>query len=260
MGFDRHGAKVDVGTGTRIAMAVGDAGAAEREADRLDDLASRLGHGFSDRTLLREALTHPSLNMAERGNARWGYERFEFLGDRVLGLVIAEWLIERFPAEDEGSLAKRHTALVRREALSRVAEKIGLGGYLFMSSGEEESGGRANAAILADSCEAVIAALYLDGGMTAVRRFIRKGWADAIERDDSPPQDPKTQLQEWAQARGLPLPRYTTLSRTGPDHEPIFQVAVDVEGQERAVATGASKRAAAKAAATDLLRRLDLLP
>lgn len=244
----------------RVTIAVGEGGTADGEGARLDELAARLGHRFADRALLREALTHPSLNMAERGTARWGYERFEFLGDRVLGLVIAEWLIERFPAEDEGSLAKRHTALVRREALSRVAEKIELGHYLFMSSGEEESGGRANAAILADSCEAVIAALYLDGGMEAVRRFIRHGWADAIERDDSPPQDPKTQLQEWAQARGLPLPRYTTVSRTGPDHEPVFHVAVDVDGQDRATGEGASKRSAAKAAATVLLQRLGLLP
>lgn len=227
--------------------------------DDLARLSEKIGHGFGDFGLLREALTHPSLNMADRGAARYGYERFEFLGDRVLGLVIAEWLIERFPQEDEGSLAKRHTALVRREALTHVAEAIDLGAFLYLSTGEEVSGGRANAAILADSCEAVIAALYLDGGLAAARQFIRSGWGDAVGRDVRPPQDPKTQLQEWAQARGLSLPKYVTLSRTGPDHEPVFQVQAAVDGHPPAEAQGASKRAAAKAAAETLLRQIGVL-
>ncbi len=220
------------------------------------DLARVLGHDFHRPTLLNEAMMHPSINPEDRGTARFGYERLEFLGDRVLGLAIAEWLLERFPDEPEGALARRHTALVRRETLSRVAAALGLGRYLLLSTGEETAGGRDNAAILADACEAVIGAVHLDGGFDAARRLIRRAWADAVERDGGPPQDPKTALQEWAQARGLPLPRYETVSRAGPDHEPVFEVRVEVGGHPAVTATGTTKRAAAKLAAARLLETL----
>ncbi len=224
--------------------------------DSIRALAQTLGHDFAEPTLLREALTHPSTDPQDRGGARFGYERLEFLGDRVLGLLIAEWLLERFPSEPEGSLAKRHTALVRREALAQVARDIGLGPHLILSPGEAESGGRENEAILSDACEAVIAALYLDGGLEPARRFIRGTMAEAIDRHVRPPQDAKTALQEWAQARGLPLPNYTTVSRSGPDHRPLFEVQVSIEGHPSATATGTSKRAAEGQAATVLVETL----
>ena len=219
-------------------------------------LARTLAHDFTELSLLREALTHPSTDPQDRGRARFGYERLEFLGDRVLGLLIAEWLLERFPNEPEGSLAKRHTALVRREALAQVARDIDLGRHLILSPGEADSGGRENEAILSDACEAVIAALYLDGGLEPARRFIRDAMAEAIDRHAKPPQDAKTTLQEWAQARGLSLPDYVTVSRSGPDHRPLFEVRVSIEGQSPATATGSSKRAAEGQAATLMLELL----
>lgn len=214
------------------------------------------GYRFRDESLLREAMTHPSINPGDRGAATHGYERLEFLGDRVLGLVVAEWLLERFEDEHEGQLAKRHTALVRREALTAVAQDIGLRSWLLMSTAEEGMGGRDNSAILADACEALIGALYLDGGLEAARSFIRSAWAEGFDRYSRPPQDPKTALQEWAQARGLPLPLYETLDRTGPDHEPMFLVAVSVEGYPAVQAEGPSKRLAAKRGAQALLAKL----
>ncbi|HYE49482.1 MAG TPA: ribonuclease III [Azospirillaceae bacterium] len=225
-------------------------GADGADAD-LAGLAAALGHGFDRPELLAEAMTHPSLT--DRGAAGHGYERLEFLGDRVLGLVVAEWLLERFPDEPEGSLAKRHTAMVQADALAAVAEAIGLGRYLRLSAGEQGGGGRAKRAILADACEAAIGALFLDGGLEAARRFIRAGWAAQIEAATAPPQDPKTALQEWALARSLPLPAYETLSRTGPDHSPVFEVRVSVKGHPPQTASGTSKRAAEKSAAALLL-------
>lgn len=216
-------------------------------------LAGILGHDFKEPHLLREAMTHPSLDAGGRGRARFGYERLEFLGDRVLGLVIAEWLMELFPDEAEGAIAKRYSALVRRDSLAEVAISIGLGPFLLLSPGEEEAGGRDSLAILSDAYEAVIAALYLDGGLDAAARFVRAAFAGRIDRNLAPPEDPKTALQEWAQGRGLPLPSYETLGRSGPDHEPVFEVRVTVRGQPPAIGTGLSKQLAAKAAASALL-------
>lgn len=228
---------------------------ARRKTDH-DALAEALDHRFADPALLREALTHPSTDLQDRGAARYGYERLEFLGDRVLGLVIAEWLLERFPDEPEGSLARRHTALVRRETLAQISRDIGLGPYLILSPGEAEAGGRENEAILADACEAVIAALYLDGGLEASRAFIRSTFAAAIDRDERPPQDAKTALQEWAQARGLPLPDYQEVGRSGPDHRPVFEIRVSIVGHPSATASGTSKRIAERQAAGLLLEEL----
>jgi ribonuclease-3 len=225
-------------------------------AGSLDELARRIGHAFARPDLLSEALTHPSVNPGDRGAARFANQRLEFLGDRVLGLLIAEWLLERFPEEPEGALARRHTALVRAEALAEVASALELGGYIAMAPGEAEGGGRANAASLANACEAVIGALFLDGGLNLARAFVRREWGGAIERDASPPQDPKTRLQEWAQGRGLPLPNYEIVSRSGPDHQPLFQVRVSVEGHDAVSASGASKRTAEREAASRLLAEL----
>jgi len=222
----------------------------------LNDLADILGHRFGRISILREALYHPSATPAE---GRWihGYERLEFLGDRVLGLVMADTLLHAFPDEDEGALSRRFVSLVRREALVRVAETIDLGAYLTLSAGEEEAGGRGSAAVLADSCEAVIAALYLDGGLDAARRFITRFWTPLMNEDATPPKDAKTALQEWAQGRGKPLPAYETVAEEGPAHEPEFTVEVRVKGVAPVRASGPSKRIAEQAAATAMLDAID---
>lgn len=231
----------------------------------LEELAAALGHRFADMQKLADAMTHPSLMGLERTTRGTGrpeqgpglaYERLEFLGDRVLGLVIAEWLLERFPNEREGALAKRHVSLVRREALGRVAEAIGLGRYLRLSPAEAQGGGRNNRTILADACEAAIGALYLDGGMDKARAFIRKSWAGQIDRADPPPLDSKTALQEWAQGKGKPLPTYELIEQSGPAHEPMFRIAVRLKGEEPVIGIGPSKRVAERQAASALLRKL----
>ena len=225
---------------------------AGRKAD-IGTLSEALGHRFAHRDLLIEALTHKSA--AGCGNAnRFGYERLEFLGDRVLGLIIADILLKRFPDEDEGSLAPRFAALVRREALAEVALKIDLARHLVLAPGEEKSGGRSNSGLLADACEAIIAALYLDAGLETASRFIVRYWGPLMAATDKPPRDAKTRLQEWAQERKLRLPVYQTLAREGPPHSPIFTVRVSVEGHPPAEGTGRSKRAAEQGAAGEMLR------
>ena len=231
----------------------------------LDGLAASVGHVFADRQLLADAVTHPSLMGLERTGGRGkrpehgpglAYERLEFLGDRVLGLVVAEWLLERFPHEREGALAKRHASLVQREAVGRVADAIGLGRYLRLSPAEAQGGGRSNRTILGDACEAVIGALYLDGGMEVTKRFIRSAWAEQIDSVQPPPADPKTALQEWVQGKGKPLPVYELIEQSGPAHEPVFRVGVRVQGMEPVIGTGPSKRIAEKQAASALLRQV----
>jgi ribonuclease III len=214
----------------------------------LDDLAKSLGRDFKDMTILVEATTHGSA-----GKARRNYERLEFLGDRVLSLVIADMLLTRFPSEPEGDLARRHAALVRRETLADVARETGLGAYISFGKGEAESGGKDNPSILADVCEAVIAALYLDGGLEVAVRWIKLHWADRMTMPVEPPKDAKTALQEWAQGRGLPAPVYTVLSRVGPDHAPVFNVGTEVDGFPSAHGEGPSKRVAEQNAAAALM-------
>lgn len=212
-----------------------------------------LGHSFAQPDLLEEALTHPSATAGE-GRGKRNLERLEFLGDRVLGLVISSLLMGQFPDEKVGQLARRHTALVRAEALTRVAQELGLGKHLKMSKSEEDTGGRENPQILADCCEAVIAALYLDGGIDAASKMICRHWIPMMRETVRPPKDPKTALQEWAQARALPLPVYTVLTREGAAHEPVFEVQCAVRGLPRAQAKGRSKRSAEQAAAQRILR------
>jgi len=220
-------------------------------------LAAVLDHQFARPTLLTEALTHPSAR-GRRGHDQSGYERLEFLGDRVLGLIVAELLFTRFPHEDEGALTKRHTSLVRREALTQVAESAGLGAHILMSRGEDAAGARANLSVLADVCEAVIAALYLDGGLVAAARFVERWWQpQLLALGAAPPRDPKTALQEWAQGNGLPLPIYKTVAAEGPAHRRTFTVTVTVEGVEPATAMGGSKRAAEVAAAALALAKAE---
>lgn len=223
------------------------------EPDRdLSHLAETLGHTFNHPDILRRAVTHASAE-PRAWNA---YERLEFLGDRVLALAVAEQLLDRFPHEREGAIAKRHVSLVRRETLADVAHTIDLGRYLIVSRGEDDAGARASDTILSDAMEAVIAALYLDGGLAAAQKFILKHWNPLLEMDHRPPQDPKTGLQEWAQGRRLPLPVYTTVEQTGPAHAPEFTVEVVVEGLAPQRASGKSKRLAEQLAAAAMLEAI----
>ena len=219
----------------------------------LTKLSQLLGHKFTTPELLRLALRHSSLSVAGPAGSN---ERYEFLGDRVFGLVIAEMLLGRFPNENEGDIAKRHTALVRQEALVRVAETLNLGDFIDMSEGEAGSGGRTNPSVLADCCEAVIAALYMDGGLHVAVEFIAAHWSKMIEETPEPPKDAKTALQEWTQARGLALPDYTETSRDGPPHKPVFVIEASVEGHPPAEASGTSKRKAEQEGAEKLLEDL----
>jgi ribonuclease III len=174
----------------------------------------------------------------------------------VLGLIVAEMLYRTFNKEDEGAMAKRLAALVRQEGLAHVAHAIDLGSHLILSRGEAEGGGRDNAATLADACEAVIGAIYLDAGLDAARQFVERHWSSLIAIDSKPPQDAKTALQEWAQASGLPLPIYQVVESSGPPHDPTFTVEVRVSGKRAAKASGKSKRAAEQAAAATLMSEL----
>jgi ribonuclease-3 len=248
-----------------VTTGVGTAARREIEPD-LRDLTAALDYAFQDPELLRIALLHPSAVSSGRGKRSKkpsdkvgrsaDNQRLEFLGDRVLGIVIAEMLFRAFPDEDEGALARRLAALVRQDSLDAVAREIALGRYLTISRGEDESGGRANPAILADACEALIGAIYLDGGLDAARTFVERHWRPKMDAEAKPPQDAKTALQEWAQAAGLALPLYTVVKSEGPPHDPVFEVEVTVAGQEPASARGRSKRAAEQAAARQLLDRV----
>ena len=218
------------------------------------ELEKRLGHTFKDKNLLKRALTHASAD-AERSN-----ERLEFLGDRVLGLVVAEKLHALYPEDSEGALALKFNALARREACARAAEAAGLGTPLVLANSEAGNGGRAKSAILAGAAEAVIAALYLDGGFEAARRFIDFYWADAFAELSHDMRDPKTALQEWAQGksgkRGAPV--YRLVQREGPDHAPRFVVEVSVRGEASVAGQGGSKREAEQDAARKMLDGLNV--
>lgn len=224
--------------------------------DRSGPLDDALGHRFRDPSLLAQALTHASAGVARHGQVV-SNERLEFLGDRVLGLLVARMLYERFPGEDEGALSRRQAGLVRREALVRVARAIGLDRAMRLSAAEDEAGRRDNPNLLADACEAVIAALFLDGGLAAADSFVRCHWAALVEAEPEPPRDAKTALQEWAQGRGLPLPAYRESGREGPPHAPRFAVTVTLAGFAPEAGEGASKRVAEQDAAGRLLARLE---
>lgn len=216
----------------------------------LERLQRRLGHDFRNPALLKQALTHPSASI---GKAT--YQRLEFLGDRVLGLIVADMVYDAFPQADEGELSRRLALMVRRETCAAVARDAGLGDYIRLGGGEAQAGGRGRAAILADVCEAVIGALYLDGGVEAARGFVAMHWGPRIREAAPRLKDAKTDLQEWAHAKGLETPTYSEVMRSGPDHEPVFTIAVNIPGLAPAEATGGSKRTAEQAAAEAMLRR-----
>ena len=217
-------------------------------------LERRLKHVFSDRELLDRALTHASVgDGAKRVRDN---EVLEFIGDRVLGLLAAEALAERFPKAKEGELAPRLNALVSRETCARVARAAQVGPALRLSASSSKIGGRETESILAGATEALMAALYQDGGLDAARRVFLKLWADEFDRaGEGRPRDPKTALQEWAQGQGMPTPSYRLLEQTGPDHAPRFHVETKVGALECATGSGATKRAAEQDAAQNLLTR-----
>jgi len=218
-------------------------------------LETLLGHSFVRPELLREAMTHRSAVHGRGRRGRGSNERMEFIGDRVLGLLIAEWLAERFPHEQEGDLGRRLALLVSQPVLAQVAEGIGLGEALSVSPGEAKAGVRRRATVLADALEAALGALYLDGGLERARAFVRGAWDAVMSRQEEPPKDAKTRLQEWVQARGLGLPDYLVASRVGPPHAPEFVVTV-AAGGFIGTGTAGSKRAAEQMAANELLRAL----
>ncbi len=218
-------------------------------------LEQRLGYGFTDPTLLALALTHGSARGGRPGSVV-SNERLEFLGDRVLGLVVADLLYRRFTDEPEGALAQRHAALVSRPTLTHVAERLHLSPSIVASRSEREAGGTSNPGMLADTCEAIIGAMFLDGGLAAAAAFIEAQWSAFISDTLTPPKDPKTALQEWAQGRNLGLPSYREVKRHGPAHAPEFWIEVDVPQIGTAIANGATKRAAEQAAAEELMGRL----
>ncbi|MFO1035701.1 MAG: ribonuclease III [Geminicoccaceae bacterium] len=218
-----------------------------------------LGHRFARPSLLDEALTHASSvgpAVAGRRHRRRSYDRLEFLGDRVLGMVVAHLLFEQFPNDAEGALTQRQVALVRRETLAEVAGKLGVGSWVDVAPSEETSGGRANPALLADALEALIGALFLDGGYPVAHGFIETHFRPLLAGVAEPPRDAKMVLQEWAQGRGHPLPVYRLVGTEGPAHAARFTAEVTVADQPAARGEGASKRAAERAAAEQMLRRV----
>jgi ribonuclease III len=213
-------------------------------------LEDRIGYRFTDRELLARALTHVSFT-----KGRTSYQRLEFLGDRVLGLAVAENLFAAFPEAPEGELSRRLSDLVRAETCAEVALAWDVGPHLHLGAGELLAGGRQNRTILADVCEAMIGAVFLDGGYEAAKALVARAFDQRLRAAREPARDPKTALQEWAQGRGLPTPVYDVVERSGPDHAPVFRIAARVGPLECGLGEGPSKRAAEQDAALNLLRR-----
>jgi len=219
-----------------------------------DAIETVLGHHFNRLDLLREALTHRSAVHAG-GRTRGSNERLEFVGDRVLGLLMAEWLAERFPREQEGDLGRRLAHLVSQAVLATVAEQIGLGSILSVAPGEARAGVKRRATVLADALEAALGAVYYDAGLDAARTVVRRAWDPVMSSQAEPPKDAKTSLQEWAQKHTRDLPHYQIVARSGPPHAPHFAVMVQVGGLH-GTGSGGSKRRAEQAAAAQLLESL----
>lgn len=209
-------------------------------SDQLAKLQDILGYRFAEQSLLTMALTHASTS----GDVT--YERLEFLGDRVLGLATADALYSKFADEPEGDLARRLAALVQGTTLAKIAVEMDLGSFIYLSDAERNAGGGENDHILADVLEALLGAMYLDGGFAACQATITKLWGERFYQMVSPPQHPKTHLQEWAQGKGLSLPAYKIIGQTGPDHAPMFKVGLSVEGFDTVAAEGKSRQEAEK--------------
>lgn len=215
----------------------------------LSDLEKQIGHDFKSPDLLKAALTHSSTG------AETNYERLEFLGDRVLGLVVADILYKKFPDEPEGHLAKRLAALVQGSFLAIIASEMNLGAYIRFSEAEAASGGAQNDNILADVFESMIGALYLDAGFDPCYALIKTLWGERFDKMKKPPQHPKTALQEWAQSENLPLPSYKIIKQHGPDHAPLFDIELSVKGYDPIVTQGKSRQDAEKMVAAEFLEK-----
>ncbi|WP_257165620.1 ribonuclease III [Bradyrhizobium sp. SRS-191] len=226
--------------------------AAEKAANAA--IEARIGHRFADPSLLSTAFTHVSAlkSSKKRGDS---YQRLEFLGDHVLGLIVSDMLYRSFPSADEGELSKRLADLVRKESCADVAKSLGLLDDIKLGAVGAGAGARLRKSVLGDVCEAVIGAIFLDGGYTAAAGFVERNWTERMHKPRRPLRDPKTVLQEWAQGKGLPTPVYREVERTGPHHDPQFRVAVDLPGLEPAEGVGGSKRAAEKVAASVMIER-----
>jgi ribonuclease-3 len=218
------------------------------------EIETRLGHSFKDPLLLATAFTHVSALKSQRSRTE-SYQRLEFLGDHVLGLVVSDMLFRAFPAADEGELSKRLADLVRKEACADVARSLGLLDGIKLGTVGAGAGARLRKSVLGDICEAVIGAIFLDGGYPAAENFVQRNWLERMRKPVRPLRDAKTVLQEWAQGKGLPTPAYREVERSGPHHDPHFRVAVDVNGLAPAEGEGGSKRAAEKAAAQAMIAR-----
>jgi len=232
------------------------AGRTARKAASLNSIEARIGHKFAKRPVLETAFTHVSaLSPAKRHRAD-SYQRLEFLGDHVLGLVISDMLYKAFPRADEGELSKRLADLVRRETCAEVAKTLGLGEDIKLGAvGNATATARLRESVLGDICEALIGAIYLDGGHAAAAAFVERHWTERMLKNRGPMRDAKTALQEWAQSKALPTPVYREIERTGPHHDPHFRVAVTLPGLEPAEGVGGNKRAAEKNAALAMLAR-----
>jgi ribonuclease III len=223
-----------------------------RKAKDRTALEERIGYRFGDKSLLERALTHISALAGGLTRAS-SYQRLEFLGDHVLGLVISDMLYRAFPKANEGELSRRLADLVRKETCAEIGRAMDLGPELKLGSSESHAGGRLRTTILADACEALVGAVYIDGGYGAADTLVERFWKERMLKPERPLRDPKTMLQEWAQARGLPTPAYKEVGRTGPHHVPEFRVAVTLPDRAPAEGRGSSKRAAEQAAAAAML-------
>jgi ribonuclease III len=219
----------------------------------LETLEAALGHVFADRTLLERALTH--ISSLDGPGRLASYQRLEFLGDRVLGLAVADMLFRAYPDDEEGAMSRRLSDLVRKETCAAVAADWGVGPHVKLGMGEAQSGGRKRLTTLGDVCEALIGGVFLDAGYEKARLVVEQGWRARLHAPIRPPSDSKTVLQEWAQARALKAPTYRLVSRSGPDHNPHFVIAVDIEKQTSAEGEGKSKRLAEQAAAAAFMAR-----
>jgi len=215
-----------------------------------DKLEEIIGYKFKDRHYCERALTHSSTG------DEFNYQRLEFLGDRVVGLVMAEALFRRFKDENEGGLAKRHTALVQGTTLAIIGQAHGLNDFIQFSKAEKIAGGHSNENIISDIVESLLGAIYIDGGYDAAKEVVLKLWGNNIETLIKAPQDPKTELQEWVQARALPLPQYEIIDKKGPDHAPLFTIQVSVQGYAPIKDEGASRRQTEKTVARKMLKSL----
>jgi ribonuclease-3 len=230
------------------------AGAEAAEKAATAELEARVGHKFADPALLATAFTHVSALKPARNRGE-SYQRLEFLGDHVLGLIVSDMLYRAFPNADEGELSKRLADLVRKESCADVAKSLGLVDDIKLGQVGASASARLRKSVLGDICEALIGAIFIDGGYAAAAQFVERNWTERMRKPRRPLRDPKTVLQEWAQSRGMPTPVYREVERTGPHHDPQFRVAVDLPGLESAEGLGGSKRAAEKVAASVMIER-----